>query len=129
MDTTIVTHSHFKLEAGKKFVLKNVLFKISSDELLPEAFPEIDHLANVMKEDSNMVIRLEGHTDIDGPKRMNKKLSKKRVQQVKLYLVNRGIKRERIKLKWYGEKKPLRIKGTAEQRIINRRVEVRILKT
>ncbi|MBK6520891.1 MAG: OmpA family protein [Sphingobacteriaceae bacterium] len=93
VDTTIVAHSHFKLEAGKKFVLKNVLFKISSDELLPEAFPEIDHLANVMKEDSNMVIRLEGHTDIDGPKRMNKKLSKKRVQQVKLYLVNRGIKR------------------------------------
>lgn len=128
-DTSLVIHSHFKLEAGKKFILKNVLFKISSDELLPEAFPEIDRLANVMKEDSNMVIRLEGHTDIDGPKRMNKKLSKKRVQQVKLYLVNRGIAKERIKLKWYGEKKPLIKKGTIEQRKINRRVEVRILKT
>lgn len=129
IDTSLVIHSHFKLEAGKKFILKNVLFKISSDELLPEAFPEIDHLANVMKQDSNMVIRLEGHTDIDGPKRMNKTLSKKRVRQVKLYLVNRGIAKNRIKLKWYGEKKPLIKKGTIEQRRINRRVEVRILKT
>ncbi len=129
VDTTIVTHSHFKLEAGKKFILKNVLFKISSDELLPEAFPEIDHLASVMKEDTNMVIRLEGHTDIDGPKRMNKQLSKKRVKQVQNYLVNRGVAKERIKLKWYGEKKPLIKKGSAEHRKINRRVEVRILKT
>jgi outer membrane protein OmpA-like peptidoglycan-associated protein len=129
VDTSIVIHSHFKLEAGKKFILQNVLFKISSDELLPEAFPEIDNLATVMKEDSTMVIRLEGHTDIDGPKRMNKTLSKKRMQQVKLHLVNRGVKKDRIKLKWYGEKKPLIKKGTVDQRKINRRVEVRILKT
>lgn len=129
VDTSIIIHNHFKFETGKKFILKNVLFKISSDELLPESFAEIDHLAKVMKQDSNIVIRLEGHTDFDGPRRKNKILSKKRVQQVKLHLVNRGVSKDRIKLKWYGESRPLIKKGTSDQRKINRRVEVIILKT
>ncbi|MDZ4664067.1 MAG: OmpA family protein [Bacteroidota bacterium] len=129
VDTATVIHSHFKLEAGKKFILKNVLFKLSSDELMPEAFSEIDHLASVMKENTKMIIQLEGHTDMDGPRGMNRKLSKKRVQQVKLYLMNRGVDKDRIKLKWFGEKKPLVKKGTVERRKVNRRVEVRILKT
>lgn len=126
---TAISHPHIKLEAGKKFVLKTVLFKLSSDELLPEAYPEIDHLAKMLKENPTTIICLEGHTDIDGPKRMNKKLSQERVKQVKNFLVNRGIAKERIKLKWYGEKKPLMKHGTAEQRKINRRVEVRVIKT
>jgi len=125
---TVNSHSHIKLEAGKKFILKTVLFKLSSDELLPEGYPEIDFLAKMLKENPTTVIRLEGHTDIDGPKRMNKKLSKKRVKQVRSFLVNRGINKKRIKLKWYGAKKPLIKRGTVEQRKVNRRVEVRVLK-
>ena len=79
--------------------MKTVLFKLSSDELLPEGYPEIEVLAKVLKENPSAIIRLEGHTDIDGPKRMNKKLSKKRVKQVQNFLVNKGIAKERIKLK------------------------------
>jgi len=127
-ENTTSTHSHIKLEAGKKFILKSVLFKLSSDELLPEAYPELDFLITVLKEDVKRVIRLEGHTDIDGPHRQNKKLSKKRVKQVKRYLVEKGIEEHRIKLKWYGDKKPLLKNGDVEKRKINRRVEVRVLK-
>lgn len=117
-----------KLKPGKKFTLKNVLFKISSDELLPESNAELELLANVLKENPNLIIRLEGHTDIDGPRRQNKILSKKRVKKVKQYLVSKEIKPERIQLKWYGEKKPLVIYGDSEERAVNRRVEVRIIK-
>lgn len=120
--------SNVKLKAGKKFVLKNVLFKISSDELLPESNTELELLASALKENPNLIIRLEGHTDIEGPKRKNKILSKKRVKKVKEYLVSKEIKPERIQLKWYGEKKPLVIYGDSEERAVNRRVEVRIIK-
>ncbi|MBL7918326.1 MAG: OmpA family protein, partial [Bacteroidia bacterium] len=120
--------SNVKLQAGKKFVLKNVLFKISSDELLPESTAELELLAALLKENPNLIIRLEGHTDFDGPKRKNKILSKKRVIRVQTFLVSKGINKTRIKLKWYGEKKPITKKGSPEQRVINRRVEVRILK-
>jgi len=117
-----------KLTAGKKFVLKNVLFKISSDEFLPSAYPELELLAEALKENPNTIIQLEGHTDIAGPRHKNKQLSKKRVRQVKHYLLNNGISSHRIKLKWYGEKNPLIKYGTAEERSVNRRVEVKVLK-
>lgn len=117
-----------KLQPGKKFILKNVLFKLSSDELLPEAYLELELLVGLLNENPEKIIRLEGHTDIDGPHRVNKQLSKKRVKQVKSYLVTKGIDKKRIQLKWYGEKKPLIRYGTVDERKINRRVEVKIIK-
>lgn len=121
-------NQHIKLVAGTKFILKNVLFKLSSDELMPEAYSELEFLANVLKEDKVRIVRLEGHTDIDGPHHKNKQLSKKRVKTIKNYLIEKGVDKNRIKLKWYGDKKPILKLGTVEQRKINRRVEVRVLK-
>ncbi len=123
-----VSKQDVKLKTGQKFVLKNVLFKISSDEFMPEAYEDLKKLLKLLNENPQSIIRLEGHTDIDGPRFKNKKLSKKRVVQVKKYLTENGISPRRIKLRWYGEKKPLIKYGTPDERKINRRVEVRVLK-
>lgn len=130
VNTPKKTNGHFDgtLQEGQKYILKNVLFELSSSELLPESFPELQELYKVLNANQNIVIELEGHTDIDGRKKDNLKLSKSRVKSVKKYLTKKGIKSNRIKLKWYGSSRPLRVNGTVEERKINRRVEVNVLK-
>lgn len=118
-----------KLAAGGKYILKNVLFELSSDELLPEASDDLAKLYNVLNSNQEMIIQLEGHTDIIGSHKNNMRLSKKRVKATKKYLTQRGIASNRIKLKWYGDNLPLITSGTVEERKINRRVELSVLKT
>ena len=117
-----------KLDAGGKYILKNVLFDLSSDELLPEASNDLSKLYDVLNSNPEMIIQLEGHTDVIGPHKNNMRLSKKRVIATKKYLTQRGIAAKRIKLKWYGDRHPLITSGTIEERKINRRVELSVLK-
>lgn len=118
-----------KLDAGGKYILKNVLFDLSSDELLPQAFNDLSKLYDVLNSNPEMIIQLEGHTDVIGPHKNNMRLSKKRVIATKKYLTQKGIAAKRIKLKWYGDRHPLITSGTVEERKINRRVELSVLKS
>jgi len=118
-----------KLEAGEIYILKNVLFDLSSDELLPGALDDLSKLYEILNTDKEMVIQLEGHTDIIGSHKNNMRLSKKRVKATKKQLTQRGIASNRIKLKWYGDTRPLITSGSVEERKTNRRVELSVLKT
>ena len=75
----------------------------------------------------NMVIQLEGHTDTRGDAKLNLKLSEQRVDAVRDYLIRRGVKKERVKLKAFGGSQPLSKENTEEAHKLNRRVEVRII--
>ena len=124
-----ITETNFKeVEIGKAFALKNVLFKISTAELLPDSKPELDNLAKFMEENLEAIIQLEGHTDIEGNAQGNMNLSKSRVEVIRNYLMKNKINKKRIKLKWFGASKPLRTDGTYEDRKINRRVECILIK-
>ena len=124
-----ITETNFKeVEIGKPFALKNVLFKISTAELLPDSKPELDNLAKFMQENTSVEIQLEGHTDIEGNAQGNMNLSKSRVEVIRNYLMKNKINKKRIKLKWFGASKPLRTDGTYEDRKINRRVECILIK-
>ncbi|MCU0437931.1 MAG: OmpA family protein [Raineya sp.] len=115
------------VEVGKAINLKNIIFRISEDVLLPSSYTELNSLLKFMQDNPKAKILLEGHTDYFGNPEGNMKLSKKRVNVVKNYLVNKGISGKRIELKWYGGTRPL-IKGeTEEERKTNRRVECIIL--
>ena len=81
----------------------------------------------MMKENESMMILLEGHTDISGNAMANKRLSEQRVVAVKQYLCQHDIEPERIKLKAYGESRPLTTERDPESRKRNRRVAFRIL--
>ena len=116
-----------KLIVGETYILKNVLFELSSSKLLPESFPELALLYKELEANPKLMIQLDGHTDINGRKKDNLKLSKKRVKAVKKYLTKRGINSRRIKLKWFGAAQPLIISGNTEERKINRRVEVNVI--
>jgi len=108
--------------------LENLIFDLGKSEIKPESFNELNNLVKLMKENSEMVIQLEGHTDFKGGKSKNLKLSQDRVKEVKNYLIHGGIMPDRILTKAFGGSKPLSWESSEEASRINRRVEVRIIK-
>jgi outer membrane protein OmpA-like peptidoglycan-associated protein len=108
--------------------LENLIFDLGKSEIKPESFNELDNLVNLMIENPDMVIQLEGHTDFRGGKSKNQKLSEDRVMQVKSYLIRGGILPDRILTKAFGGSKPLSWESSEEASRLNRRVEVRIIK-
>lgn len=116
------------IEVGTKVNLKNVLFKQSKAEMLESSFDELDLVVDLMKNNPDMKIRLEGHTDNRGVAKHNLRLSKRRVEAVEDYLVSKGIDNKRISGKGYGGTQPIADNEDPMQRMLNRRVEFVIIK-
>lgn len=116
-------------QVGKVVRLNNLIFEVAKSKIDPESYPELDMVVAMMNDNKNMVIQLEGHTDYLGDPAKNQKLSEQRVEAVRDYLVSKGIKKGRIKLKAFGGSMPLSRDNTPEGHRLNRRVEMRILKT
>lgn len=116
-----------KHSAGTVIRLDNLIFEQAKSKIDPSSYQELDLLVAMMNEHKSMVIQLEGHTDYAGDPAKNLKLSEQRVEEVKGYLVKRGIKKDRVKTKAFGGSMPLSHDNTPEARRLNRRVEVRIL--
>lgn len=116
-------------EVGHVMRLTNLIFQQGKSKIDPESYPELDLVVNMMKKSPSMVIQLEGHTDYLGDARENLKLSELRVQSVKEYLISKGISKNRVKTVAYGGSQPLSRDNTPEAHRLNRRVELRILKS
>ncbi|HYG38441.1 MAG TPA: OmpA family protein [Cytophagales bacterium] len=116
------------LKVGQIIVMDRISFKKGNDKLLPESYGELDNVFKMLNENPNMEIQLEGHTDNAGSSEANLKLSERRVNAVKDYLVEKGVKKNRIEVKAFGGAKPVASNSTEEGRIRNRRVEIRILR-
>ncbi|WP_020599552.1 OmpA family protein [Spirosoma panaciterrae] len=115
------------IEAGAKITLKNIYFNASRYDLKPESYPELDRLTEVMRDNPTMQIKLEGHTDIVGEFDANVELSRNRVNEVKKYLVNKGISASRIETVGYGPSRPINSNKSLKERPENRRVEMVIV--
>lgn len=113
--------------AGHVMRLNNLIFEVGKSQIDPESNTELDILVNMMKENPDMIIQLEGHTDYFGDGRANMKLSQQRVESVRNYLGTKGLAKSRIKTKAFGGAQPLSRDNTPEAHRLNRRVEVRIL--
>ncbi len=113
---------------GQTVRLNNLIFAQGKSTIDPKSYAELDEVVQMMKENTKMEIQLEGHTDNIGSAKANLALSEQRVEAVKKYLVAKGIAKDRVKTKAYGGSQPLANEMTSEARIMNRRVEMRILK-
>jgi len=80
-----------------------------------------------MKKLALTIVATLGHTDFAGNAEANMELSQERVEAVKDYLVKKGVKKNRIRLKAFGGSNPVSRERTEEARAANRRVEVRVL--
>lgn len=113
--------------AGKVLRLDNLIFEVGNSKIDPGSYSELDILVNLMKENPNMIIQLEGHTDYLGDSRANMKLSQQRVESVRNYIGSKGVAKSRVRTKAFGGTQPLSRDNTPEAHRLNRRVEVRIL--
>jgi outer membrane protein OmpA-like peptidoglycan-associated protein len=116
-----------RLAVGNVIRLDNLIFQVGKSRISSESHSELDVVVNMMKENINMVVQLEGHTDYLGDAKENLRLSQSRVDAVKQYIVSNGIQKSRIKTKAFGGSLPLSKENTPEAHRMNRRVELRIL--
>lgn len=114
-------------DSGASLVLRNIQFTRGTSEFADNrTLLELDRLVLFMKENEDITIRLEGHTDNLGDPGLNKELSIKRASKIRTYLAMKGIDFERIRTSGWGGTKPLANNNTQEGREINRRVELYI---
>ncbi len=115
------------IEANAKVVLKNVFFDTKKTDLKPESISELDNVVRLMNENPNMKVQISGYTDNVGTPPDNLKLSNGRALSVVNYLVAKGVKKERLTSKGFGETDPVATNDTEEGRAMNRRTELRVV--
>ncbi|MFP5470349.1 MAG: OmpA family protein [Bacteroidia bacterium] len=114
-------------KAGTTFVLENVFFDTDSYALKQESKAELDRLFSILQENPSINIEIGGHTDSDGDDAYNQKLSENRAKSVVDYLLNKGVVKERLTYKGYGETKPVAPNDTPQNKAKNRRTEVKVV--
>ena len=97
--------------------------------LKPEGRAKLDDLVSKIRDVNLEVIIAVGHTDSIGSDAYNQKLSVRRAEAVKAYLVSKGIERNRVYTEGKGEKQPIADNRTKEGRAKNRRVEIEVVGT
>jgi OOP family OmpA-OmpF porin len=100
-----------------------VYFEFNKHNVDPKSFKLLDDVVTVMNQNPDITIEVGGHTDSKGGDSYNKKLSQRRVDSVRTYIIGKGIKDSRITAVGYGEERPIDTNRTNEGRANNRRVE------
>lgn len=109
------------------FISDKINFRKGSAEIQSASFPELDKIATIIKA-KGAKIRIEGHTDSQGDAVFNQTLSVKRAEAIKAYLIEKGIKKERLETVGYGTSMPISDNRTDAGRALNRRVEFIVVK-
>lgn len=115
------------VEVGGTVILRNIFFETDKFELKPESMAELDKLLEFLQKNPRINIEISGHTDNVGTEAHNLDLSQRRADAVFAYLTGKGIPKERLTSKGYGEGKPIDTNDTPEGRANNRRTEFKVL--
>jgi len=114
-------------DKGKIDIKQKVFFRRGSARLSPRSFGLLGQVSQVLRENEDLRVRIEGHTDATGSNSTNLRLSQRRADSVRSYLVRLGVDPDRLVAVGYGEEKPIASNATRGGRVRNRRVEFRIL--
>ena len=115
-----------ELKKGRSITINNIFFDFGKADLLKYSYPELRRLAKLLVQ-MNMKVEISGHTDNIGSDAANLKMSAKRAEAVKSFLVKSGCNPDNIMTQGYGSEKPIADNDTEEGRARNRRVEMRTI--
>ena len=115
--------------AEKVTFAADVLFDFDKAVIKPEGKSKLDDISNKTKGVNLEVVIAIGHADSVGSDAYNQRLSIRRAESVKAYLVSKGLQANRVYTEGKGEKQPVADNKTADGRAKNRRVEIEVIGT
>lgn len=115
------------VNSGEEFVFENVFFDFDKYELKEASISSLRRLLKFLKENPNVNIEINGHTDNVGSKEYNKKLSLERAKSVQDYLVNNGMHPARVLVVGRGDMEPMVPNSSARNKALNRRITIKVL--
>ncbi|MCD4796518.1 MAG: OmpA family protein [Candidatus Cloacimonetes bacterium] len=104
-------------------ILDGVNFKVGSSELTDEAKLILGKVVRTLNNYTEMYLEISGHTDNTGSRKLNMKLSRKRAESVRRFLINQGVEGFRLRAIGLGPDHPVTTNKTKEGRFKNRRIE------
>jgi outer membrane protein OmpA-like peptidoglycan-associated protein len=104
--------------------LDQILFDFDRFEIRPQYYSELDEIAAMLKQHPETKIQISGHTDNVGTAVYNQRLSEKRAGTVKNYLVQKGVKKDRLFPRGFGFTMNAASNENEAGRALNRRVEI-----
>jgi OOP family OmpA-OmpF porin len=111
---------------AKRLVLRGVNFDFDKSVIRSQDVPILEEAVRTLKSEGMPGVIAIGHTDSVGSDAYNQKLSVRRAEAVRTWLVNNGIARDKIVVEGRGESDPVASNDTADGRAQNRRVELKI---
>ena len=113
-----------KTERGIVITFGDVLFGTDQARLNPEGLRTAQKLADVLQQNPQRAVLIEGFTDSTGSAAHNQELSERRASAVQNALQDMGVARDRVAMRGYGEAYPVAGNDTGSDRQLNRRVEI-----
>lgn len=104
--------------------IENILFDFDKSQIKGSFMEGLNGVSSVLRNNPNVTMKLYGHTDSTGPKAYNQKLSERRNDSVRAYLLNRGVASAQIWTQAFGETQPAADNSSREGRALNRRTEL-----
>ena len=124
LEAQLVDLAAKKTERGMVITLGDVLFATDQARLSAEGMRTAQKLTNVLQQNPERTVLIEGFTDSTGTTAHNQELSERRAGAVRNALQEQGVARERIAVRGYGEAYPVAANDTSQNRQLNRRVEI-----
>lgn len=114
-----------KVDARGCWVLDNVQFDTSKATLKPDSNATLNEALDVLRQNPDLRVEIQGYTDNTGSTTFNRSLSEKRAQAVLEFFASQGVARDRLSAAGYGPDHPIATNDTREGRAANRRVELK----
>ena len=95
-------------------------FEANSSALTKDQMSRLDKIAKVLKANPSIYLNVEGHADSQGDSAYNQELSQKRTENVRYYLISKGVQEKTVRSRGYGESRPVASNNTEEGRAANR---------
>jgi OmpA-OmpF porin, OOP family len=116
-----------EVKENKIDILQQVHFGTGKSVILADSYPLLAQVVDAIVRSDIKRVRIEGHTDNQGPSELNLQLSKDRAQAVAAHLIKAGIDPARLEVEGFGDTRPIAPNMTPRGRELNRRVEFVIL--